>query len=291
MPFFFTISGMLFKPFRYPSLWPFIQRRLKTLVRPYVIFSLTVLFGFWIISPVDIVERSVSVLLHGWGGIALWFIPVLFLTSMLFWCVCKISRGVFRFFCICFLGGLGVLSSFYVGESPYNVLFVCTAVVFYGVGNLFGGYKDFFATLKSWQLWIIIVASFAVSLVFMFNHQKPEFFVNKYIDDGIIGVLIMFVTSISGTVFFCASSYLISKWRLKIIVRFKNIVKWFGRNSYVVLAFHQIILLLLSHFFHLPGTFCRIIMWGVLVMLILAINRYTPWVLGRERVSVNETRK
>lgn len=59
-----------------------------------------------------------------------------------------------------------------------------------------------------------------------------------------------------------------------------------GKNSYVVLAFHQIIIIALGALaFYTTGSVKRIIMWIVLVVMIEIITRYTPWVLGRKSVN------
>ena len=77
MPLFFIISGILFNPSRYVSSIKFIQKRVLTLLLPYLIFSSIVLF----FSN----EKVTDWILSGWNtGIALWFLPVLFL-SEIYW--------------------------------------------------------------------------------------------------------------------------------------------------------------------------------------------------------------
>ncbi|WP_455633482.1 hypothetical protein [Parabacteroides sp.] len=58
-----------------------------------------------------------------------------------------------------------------------------------------------------------------------------------------------------------------------------------GKNSYVVLAFHQVVLHLLSATGTMPnGSVQRMLMWMVMILLIEFITRYTPAVLGRKPV-------
>ena len=47
MPFFFIVSGLLFSISKYPTFIYFLKRRWLTLVRPYFIFSLTLMLGIW----------------------------------------------------------------------------------------------------------------------------------------------------------------------------------------------------------------------------------------------------
>ena len=51
MPFFFIVSGLLFSISKYPTFISFLKRRWLTLVRPYFIFSLTLMLGIWILHP------------------------------------------------------------------------------------------------------------------------------------------------------------------------------------------------------------------------------------------------
>ena len=68
MPFFFFISGILFSVDKYPTINKFLQRRWKTLIRPYLFFSIICLLAYWYLDPDHILTKSKSVLLYGWGG-------------------------------------------------------------------------------------------------------------------------------------------------------------------------------------------------------------------------------
>lgn len=72
MPLFFIISGILFNATKYPNFNLFIKKRGKTLIIPYIIFSL--------ITLLTIHDQTLKEWLYkGWiNGCALWFIPVLF---------------------------------------------------------------------------------------------------------------------------------------------------------------------------------------------------------------------
>lgn len=69
----FIISGILFNATKYPNFNLFIKKRGKTLIIPYIIFSL--------ITLLTIHDQTLKEWLYkGWiNGCALWFIPVLFL--------------------------------------------------------------------------------------------------------------------------------------------------------------------------------------------------------------------
>ncbi|WP_419149965.1 acyltransferase family protein [Phocaeicola vulgatus] len=78
MPLFFIISGILFNATKYPNFNLFIKKRGKTLIIPYIIFSL--------ITLLTIHDQTLKEWLYkGWiNGCALWFIPVLFFAEIFF---------------------------------------------------------------------------------------------------------------------------------------------------------------------------------------------------------------
>lgn len=78
---------------------------------------------------------------------------------------------------------------------------------------------------------------------------------------------------------------LISKLGGTFFTAIKFGIKYMCKNSYVVLAFHQMALYLLSATGMMPnGSVQRLLMWIVLILLIEFITRYTPAVLGRKLV-------
>ena len=137
MPFFFFISGILFSADKYPTINKFLQRRWKTLIRPYLFFSIICLLAYWYLDPDHILTKSKSVLLYGWGGVALWFIPVLILTEFLYFIIRKyISNQTIITLTLLGSAVIGWISYKLNLPDNYNFWFVFTAVLFYGSGNL-----------------------------------------------------------------------------------------------------------------------------------------------------------
>lgn len=76
MPLFFFVSGILLKSEKYT--WDvFLRRRWKTLYRPYLIFSVTLAILCFPLHTSDFSLFYDNLIINGWGGYALWFIPVL----------------------------------------------------------------------------------------------------------------------------------------------------------------------------------------------------------------------
>ena len=57
-----------------------------------------------------------------------------------------------------------------------------------------------------------------------------------------------------------------------------------GRNTFVILAFHQVTMQLLTKTGLLPnGLSVRISMWIIMIILIEIINRFAPQILGHSK--------
>ena len=112
----------------------------------------------------------------------------------------------------------------------------------------------------------------------MFN-QKPEFFINHLGKGGITHLV-----GVAGAVFMCCVAVLLSRSTHPVINLCKSGLKYFGKNSYVLLAFHQIIIMLfLSLLPGMPKILMHTFMWLTVVILIELITRRFPFILGREK--------
>lgn len=278
MPFFFFVSGILFSANKYPTLYDFLKRRWKTLIRPYFIFSIICLLAYWYLDPNNILTKIKSVLIEGWGGLALWFIPVLILTEFIYYVIRKyIGNQIILILTLLVSATIGWFSYKLNLPDNYNFWFVFTAVLFYGSGNLLSWFLKYkFNAYTKSQLFIITIISISLSMTYLLNEQKPEFFINN------LGSIFTYPAAIGGTIFMCSCAVWVSREQRKFINEGKKIAIFFGKNSYVVLAFHQIILMIQSKI-HLidNGSLKRIIMWTILSCLILLINKYVPFILGK----------
>lgn len=277
MPFFFFVSGLLFNVTKYPTVASFIKRRWKTLYRPYFIFSSILLLIFAIDDHQDFPRYLLDVTTFGWRGIALWFIPVLSATELLYFFIAhNYHRLSLR---ICLLIGCAVAGyTAYLLELPnnYNLWFALTGVFFYGAGNIIGKHLNNLSARNLSSIIVAIVCFMLLSFCFVFN-DAPEFGVNN------LQTLWTYPAAIFGTLFMCSVAILVSKSNIRPIRWAKQIIKFFGKNSYIVLAFHQIILLCLHNTgLYSNGSLQRLSMWIILVALIILINNYLPWVLGKQ---------
>lgn len=283
MPFFFFVSGILFST-KY-DLKTFIQRRDKTLIRPYFYFSFVVIVCLYFLGAMNL-HQMYNVLKIGWGGIALWFIPVLFLTQLLWFVIRKHSSTKMSLLMIVLSSFIGFISSFYVGASPYNILLVFTAVSFLGLGSLLKERLiSFFQKATMYDLFKYLVISFVLSWAYVGNMDMKISYMSNQLGYG----LPTLVSGVCGSLFVCILVNIL----LRVSRNRKGCLDVFvfsGKNSYVILAFHQLVMIWcvvyvrpLIHSYFLYKTFELVFIALVCYCLIRVINQYLPWMLGRQK--------
>lgn len=273
MPLFFFVSGILLKPEKY-TLLLFIKRRWLTLYRPYILFSIIMLgLSYPFVGGGNPLIHIQSILSNGWGGYALWFIPVLAFAELLYVVLCKATINP-RIKSIMLLLSMFVGYYLYILQpsNQYNWSLIFTALGFYGLGNLL---KQVMVTINGRTLWSIVVISFILSLTCLLNSGRPEWFVN------ILASFWTYPAALGGTIFICLFCKCCETYIHHMVVTTLNYI---GRNTYVILAFHQVTMQLLTKSELLPnGTSVRITMWIIMIILIECINRFVPQILGHKK--------
>ena len=152
MPLFFFISGMLFRRDKFDSIGYFVKRRAKRLLVPFVVYSI-VTWIIWaafrfvrhdaVVSYWDpllqtiIAKGSGTYMVH---NSALWFIPCLFATEIIYFTFSKlnnIAKLTFSVFC----ATLSFVLGHYFADDwwfllPWNLDAALIAVLFYCIGNI-----------------------------------------------------------------------------------------------------------------------------------------------------------
>lgn len=153
MPLFFMISGMLFKRDKFTGFSDFLKKRAKRLLVPFVIYSL-VTWIIWatfrfirhdnVVSYWDpllqtiIAKGSGAYMVH---NSALWFIPCLFATEIIYFSFSRcnyVVRLIISICCATLSFGLGhYFSDDWWFLLPWNLDAAMIAVLFYCIGNIF----------------------------------------------------------------------------------------------------------------------------------------------------------
>lgn len=287
MPFFFFVSGLLFSGAKYDTIIPFLQKRIKTLYRPYFIFSAILMLGIYLLDDprFSTPEHMLQYVKTGWQGWALWFIPVLSLTEIVFYYITKIKVDGVKIAILISLAIVGRIAYLYELPNPYNVWFVLTSIMFYGLGSLS---KTIIIKFSKLSTLIIIGASTlfcALSFIYLMSPGLPEFSVNN------MASIWIYPAALCGALFMCTFAMVFERFTNKIVQAVKSFVIYMGKNSYVVLAFHEILLKLLGKTgIFSNGVLQRLTMWIILVYLIYIIVNYFPAIIGRTKTVKAETK-
>jgi len=250
MPFFFMLSGMVFKP-DYPLLVLF-KRRFATLIRPYIaaiILLYSVYFFYTDLKWMTLLRRIVRSLYASGNYIEwaqLWFLPHLFLLNMFAGVLFLLVYGRIKWLWlrILFLAGMlwaGVafLPVYYMKEvtiarqtilldglpASMDLLLVTAAYFLVGYELRNRVSERFFASL--WTLAISGLVLISLNIVFpdrmdLFFRNYDSFFVNT-------------LEALSGSIFILSLS---SRIALKQNWLFAAL-KYFGQITIILLIFHQ----------------------------------------------------
>lgn len=260
MPFFFFISGLLTNwntDFR-----SFVKKKSVSLLIPFFIYSVVNLLLYPIYGNESFTAYARQIIDHGWGGIALWFIPILWISLLL----CKATKN--SNLSILVFAMTGFLLSFKKIILPWTVCTIPIACVYI----LLGIYaKRFVYILLTNRKGLFFFPILGLGVTFLVSHYwRVDLASNQILPFfpvvmgsllGIIGVLCF-----SKLIEIYAPSYI----RKALIST--------GRNTLEILALSQCIILILNVFIpHLLWE--RYLILIFLIMVIVKIkNASKYWV-------------
>lgn len=249
MPLFFIASGYV-TCWGEKSIWQFNKGRLKTLALPFLIYSACL---FCVMIPLRWIE-PVEWIRKGWVSFALWFVQVLFVA-------CVVARVIYAvnnrkyFWCIqVFLIIVGAILSYndiYLSWSfssiPLATFFLCIGTE---LRNRISPSKlDNFGLLIACFIVTVVISHFW-RLDMCFNHITP--------------VIPKIVGALSGTLMLFILSMKINRY-LPIV---SKVLSAIGRDTFVIVAFSQVTIMLLNEFFDLNV----LTKYGLLVVVLVVIT-------------------
>jgi acyltransferase len=284
MPLFLLLSGLVFSINKYPDFSFLFEKRNISLLRPYFLFTLIVLLLLFFIQP-DYPYLVKSTIIYGWATIALWFIPVLYLTEFLYYFIRKNLSDKQTLLFLILNSLFGYALSRYNVHIPYKVEVIFTSVLFYGIGNLF--FSEINKALNRFSMLVVITAGLfclLINLVFCYlNYIRFDMSSNS-----IGNYFCAYISALSGISFIILISFLITSNGFT--ARLKSLFTYFGVNTLIILALHQLIKLYLVFVLekmkvsvHLSLLLRHLLLWTFLVIFIYLINRYLPYIIGREK--------
>lgn len=254
IPLFFFLSGLVFSRERYVSFKDFLMRRVKGLIVPYVIFS----FLTWLVwavfslvshTPVEsywkpllqtlIAQGSDGYLIH---NVPLWFVTCLFLVEIAYYFLSCLKDWIVIVVCIlCAIIGYVLVNKvdiFDFTTLPWSLEVALMAIPFYALGNMtlkhIGHSKLIDGVRFHGILTTIIVI--ATSIVVFFGARYNGSASMGHVNLG-KNPYVFYFTAICGIVAFLGICIALS------LIRENNkvlsYIKWFGKNSFRVMAIHN----------------------------------------------------
>lgn len=197
MPLFLMISGFTFRYEKYATFAQCVTNQAKRLLVPYVVLYL-VCTPLWYInhrvfgsSTVSLLEEAAGLFVANAGVTpmvngALWFLPALFLTTVVFWLMCDISAkhkvDPAGLAAACFLLG-ACLAQFTRGPYPWSINCIPMMVTFFYLGWAYGQMrgKECESRIRSPQLaGMLCIAIMAIGIWAAFENGKISVHGNRY---------------------------------------------------------------------------------------------------------------
>lgn len=257
MPLFFFLSGMVFSHSRYPSFSCFVKRKFKTLLLPYVLFSVfwwIVWASFSYITHAEvesywnpllqtlIAQGSEGFLVH---NVPLWFVPCLFVVECMYFFISKLPDIWNVLICVfCAILGYFMIyrcSFFDFKLLPWSIEVALLAIVFYCVGNLIVekyGHKKIRDIVDGNKIisWCGLIVGFII--VYLVACKNGSITMGH----SSIGPypLLFYIGAFCGVFSMLLLCLLMEdwKWNKENHWTLKSI-KWFGMNSFNAMAIHN----------------------------------------------------
>lgn len=272
MPLFFIISGILFNATKYPNFNLFIKKRGKTLIIPYIIFSL--------ITLLTIHDQTLKEWLYkGWiNGCALWFIPVLFFAEIFSYFIIRyINSNCLILLTAITIGTIGYMLYFFNIHFPYNIDVSFYASFFYLIGYISKNKIIHYPPKHSLAICLLIVNIILSQIL-----PRTDMAWNNCGWYGLNAI-----NAIGGTfaIILITKTYFDNIYATPI----KLFFKWAGHNTIIILGLSQIISTYIKigfSYFSVPeimNPFLRhIFLWIILYILSIIIRKYFPRIIGQK---------
>tara|TARA_B110000503_G_C7097696_1_gene392381 strand:- start:338 stop:1249 length:912 start_codon:yes stop_codon:yes gene_type:complete len=249
MPLFFIASGWTTN-WQKTDFKGFTKRKFRTLLVPFFVYSLVVLM-IQILQGWDNFNHWIY---NGWGSYALWFIPVLFLASLFAKVIYSIKNRYLALVCAFMFATLSGVLSFYKIQLPWTMSSVPFATFLIVVGT---DLKQFNTTIADSKLWHMLFLFFVTAGISQFWRLDLCF-------NSILPFLPLTIGAIAGTLMI----FMVSSWIDKHLKYVSIMLQKVGKETYLIVAFSQIIIMLLNEYFSLNA----VLKYSVLLLTLVALK-------------------
>jgi len=250
LPVFFICSGYLFNNKGFISLFHSIKKKYKKFV--IINFLSFLLFPLWvfldILEPFNsygLLSKMYRIILFRTSGIfvqAMWFIPFLCITQIMFYYIIKIPSQTYKYIIIlfCMLIGTFLTKHGYLHYYNINISLLMIPIMF------LGKFLPYILLYKKWEITTICFAS-GLSVLICNHISGYEIDLSKAI---IYGNYLFYPIVIVGIVFCLSLTICLIKYNNIIILFIKKICTICGQYSLYIMAYHFIIFKIIDGCIH-----------------------------------------
>lgn len=245
MPLFFFLSGIFFHSSVGSSFFFLVKKYAYKMLLPYVGFAL-ITYLFWM--PIQHRLFSFNEIMYQlWGimygngndgfllfNIALWFLPCLFITKVLFTLLTKFSTK--KFFIIPALFSISLIdyaiSIWFSSEKlPFGFETALSAVVFFGAGYLWQQSKKKKMVILKYPLPFVFISLLVTIIFATINFQMYAHQIDMRMNH--LNNYFLF--------YLCAFSGILSCVLISIMIKSNRVLEYLGRNSMILFVWHSIV--------------------------------------------------
>lgn len=246
MPLFFLLSGMVFRHIDHEKFIHFLKKDFTNIILPYLFFaSVTMVVWLFTMNPADRTQYQILKQLFGIiygsgnGGfltynVALWFLPCLFVTKIMFWWITNLRKEVLIVATLLISSIIGFILSIFYNKLylPFGVEIAFTAVVFFGAGYfLLGHARSVLKLLHDRSIIIFVLTGIVMAIVATISFDKYGFQVDLR-TNALYNYVYFYVAATAGILSILALSRKINANR---------VLEYLGRRSMMLFVWHTML--------------------------------------------------
>lgn len=247
MPVFFILSGYCTN-WHAGTFFSFISRRTKALLIPFFAYSVIV----WIM--LKIIDVPVFSLAKGWGGLALWFVPVMFSASIIARAYFIVSNSIIKFLCLLICLITGVYLSYANIYLPWSASTIPYATILIIIGAYLKRVES-----KIFNSNILIPISATIIVFGISYFYRLDMAWNRILPIGILTF-----NAVLGSLMLMNYSFIFEK-KLHTV---SNLLVVTGRETYIILAFSQVIIMGINKYLMISSIEKYALLVGILILLV-----------------------
>lgn len=257
IPLFFFLSGMVFSKKRYPDFKSFLLKRVNSLIKPYIVFSVLT----WIVwaaysyvthANVDsyLMPLAETFIAQGSGGfllhnVPLWFVTCLFIVEIIYYFLADLKRLWIMTITIVMAAisywAINNLECFDITLLPWNIEVAMLAIPFYAAGHWIvkaKTHQGIMNMVNSHKITTIVLAAVFAYVVYVGSQYNGSIsFGHANLGKN---VFVTYGCGLAGTLMWLIGCILLADTKInKAGLKLLEWTKWFGRNSFNAMAIHN----------------------------------------------------